>query len=109
MDRLERMSDTVDQFDAFSTEQDDITSLIFADARQLPWDGEGRIILAEDLMVHAGITDSAAFVGKGKTFQIWQPEAFRIAKEALRQRAMRERPTIPQRLAGPQNRGGGET
>lgn len=109
MDRLERMSDTVDQFDAFSTEQDDITSLIFADARQLPWDGEGRIILAEDLMVHAGITDSAAFVGKGKTFQIWQPEAFRIANEALRQRAMRERPTIPQRLAGPQNRGGGET
>lgn len=100
MDRLERLSDTVDQFDAFSPEQDDITSLIFADARQLAWDGEGRIILPEDLLVHAHITEAAAFVGKGKTFQIWEPEAFRETTEALRRRALRERPTIPLRRGG---------
>ncbi len=103
MDRLERLSDTVDQFDAFSPEQDDITSLIFADARQLSWDGEGRVILPEDMLTHARITEAAAFVGKGKTFQIWEPQAFREATEALRQRAMRERPTFPLR------RGGGES
>lgn len=103
MDRLERLSETVDQFDAFSPEQDDITSLIFADARQLAWDGEGRIILPEDLLAHAHISEAAAFVGKGKTFQIWEPEAFRETTEALRQRALRERPTIPLR------RGGGES
>ena len=103
MDRLERLSDTADQFDAFSPEQDDITSLIFADARQLAWDGEGRVILPDDMMVHARITEAAAFVGKGKTFQIWEPQAFREANEALRLRAMRERPTFPLR------RGGGES
>lgn len=97
MEFMEELSQSTQQFDAFSPEQDDITSLIFADARQLAWDPEGRIVLPEDLMAHANITEACAFVGKGRTFQIWEPDAHKAAQAALRQRALRDRPTLPLR------------
>lgn len=100
MDFMEQLSASTDELAAFSPEQDDLTSLIFADARQLAFDGEGRIMLPEDLCAHAGITEAAAFVGKGKTFQIWQPDAFRAAQEDARRRALANRPTLPLRPKG---------
>ena len=71
-----------------------MTSLIFADARHMPFDPEGRIVLAEDLMAHADLTETAAFVGKGKTFQIWKPEAFKKMHDEMRDRALKNRPTL---------------
>lgn len=97
MEFMEQLSQSTDQLDVFSEEQDEITSLIFSEARQLAWDPEGRILLPEELLAHANISETCAFVGKGKTFQIWEPEAHRAAQDALRQRAMRERPTLPLR------------
>lgn len=100
MDFMEQLAASTEQFDAFSPEQEQITSLIFADSKQLAWDPEGRIVLPEDFIAHAGVADSCAFVGKGKTFQIWEPKAFQAAQDALRERALRERPTLPLRRAG---------
>lgn len=94
-DRMEEMSNAADSFAAFSAEQDDMSNLIFADARQLSWDAEGRVVLPEDLMAHAGITERAAFVGKGKTFQIWNPDQFEQVQADIRARAMQKRPTLP--------------
>ena len=53
-----------------------LVETIMALARELPFDGEGRVILPDALAGHAGITDRATFVGRGNRFQIWQPEAF---------------------------------
>lgn len=39
------------------------------------FDGEGRIVLPDYLMDYAGITNSATFVGLGRSFQIWEAEA----------------------------------
>lgn len=39
------------------------------------FDGEGRIVLPDYLIEYAGISDSATFVGVGRTFQIWEAEA----------------------------------
>ena len=97
MDFMERLSDGAQGLDAFSAEQEDLSALIFADARQLPWDPEGRISLPEDILAHAGITDAVAFVGKGQTFQIWQPEAYRAVEAEIRARALASRPTLPLR------------
>jgi MraZ protein len=58
-----------------------------ADMMQLPFDGEGRINLPRDLAEHAGITDSATFVGQVNYFEIWNPAAFKshqAARRALR-------------------------
>lgn len=95
IDFMERLSDSAQEFDAFSTEQENITALIFADARQLAWDPEGRIMLPEDLIAHAGLTETCAFVGKGKTFQIWEPQAYKQVEAEIRARALQNRPTLP--------------
>lgn len=104
MDVMQRLSDSTQEFAAFSSEQEDITALIFADSRQLAWDPEGRIMLPEDLIEHAGIGETAAFVGKGQTFQIWQPEAYKAVEAEIRARALKARPTLPLK---PRPAGGG--
>lgn len=99
MDFMERLSDSTQNFDAFSAEQEDLSALIFADARQLSWDPEGRISLPEELIAHAGLSENAAFVGKGQTFQIWQPETYKAMEAEIRARALKNRPTLPLRPA----------
>jgi len=42
-------------------------------------DNDGRIVLPQEFMKHAGISDRAVFVGLGKTFQIWSPDAHKAA------------------------------
>ena len=44
---------------------------------------------------HAGISDRAAFVGMGKIFQIWEPEALERHKQEARSRARAHKLTLP--------------
>ncbi len=86
IDLLNRLADSLDEMELFSETRDDLASAIFADAHQLPFDGEGRIVLPEALAQHAGITTDAAFVGRGDTFQIWNPATFEAHAEKARER-----------------------
>ena len=69
---------------------DSVFETIMAMAHELPFDGEGRIVIPPALADHAGITDRATFVGRGNRFEIWAPDSFREhedrAIDALRQR-----------------------
>ena len=56
--------------------KDGLVETIMALACELPFDGEGRVILPAVLANHATISDRATFVGRGNRFQIWQPETF---------------------------------
>jgi len=94
IDRIEEMSTRLDALDQFSEDNESLAS-IFADAQQLAFDSEGRIFLPQALAEHAGITESAAFVGLGRTFQIWEPEAQEAHQGALRERAKRQGTTLP--------------
>jgi MraZ protein len=94
IDRMEEMSARLDTLEQFSEEHENL-SVIFADSQQLAFDGEGRIVLPEILCAHAGITESAAFVGLGRTFQIWEPEALKQHQDALRERARSRGATLP--------------
>ena len=55
---------------------DGLVEAIMAIASELPFDGEGRIILPARLADHAGITEKATFVGRGTRFQIWSAEKY---------------------------------
>lgn len=55
---------------------DDLIETILASASELPFDGEGRIVLPQSLAAHAGIDGMAAFVGRGSRIQIWSPDRF---------------------------------
>ena len=83
-----------DSLDFFSETQDDLTNLVFGDAKRYPFDSTGRIMLSEKLLKHAEIKDSAVFVGKGRKFQIWNPKNWEKEEQRIRVAAMKNRPSI---------------
>ncbi|MCP4923646.1 MAG: division/cell wall cluster transcriptional repressor MraZ [bacterium] len=87
LNRMQRLSESVETLDLFSDTQDDLSTAIFADAHELKIDGDGRIMLPEILCSHAGIDGKVAFVGRGGTFQLWNPGTFEEHQELVRQRA----------------------
>lgn len=94
-DLLEKLATQIeDSLDFFSEKQDAITKLVFGDAKRYTFDSTGRIMLSEKLLKHAEITDGAIFVGKGRKFQIWNPENWEKEEYKLRAEAMRKRPSI---------------
>jgi MraZ protein len=104
MDRLDEMSARLDELDQFSEDYESL-SWIFADSQQIPFDSEGRIILPPFMVEHAGITEAAAFVGLGRTFQIWEPEAYTQHQAEMRERAKRQGITLPGRRPAATNPG----
>jgi MraZ protein len=90
IDRMDRIAANIDSADRFTAMHDDVATVVFADARQLPFDTEGRVILPPDLAAAAGIIEGCAFVGCGKSFQIWEPETFRSYQEEARNRASQD-------------------
>lgn len=94
-DMLEKLATEIENSnDFFSQEQDDLTNLIFGDARRFSFDSTGRIVLSEKLLAHAQIKDTAVFVGKGRKFQIWSPENWEKEELKIRQRIMQQRPVL---------------
>ena len=81
MSRMEKMAAATDKMGVFDSELDDLSAMLFADARPVQFDVTGRVVVPADLLTHAGIRDCAVFVGRGNSFQIWEPAAFRAAQE----------------------------
>ena len=92
--RMEEMSERLNSLDEFSEEHENL-SMLFASSQPLPFDPEGRIVLPENLVNYAHITESAAFVGLGKSFQIWEPNRFADHQAMLRERARRQGTRLP--------------
>ena len=80
--------------DFFSETQDNLTNLVFGDAKRFGFDSTGRIVLTEKLLKHAQITDAAVFVGKGRKFQIWNPKNWEKEEARIRAEAMKNRPAL---------------
>lgn len=94
-DLLDKLaSEMEDALDFFSETQDDLTNLVFGDAKRYSFDSTGRIMLSDKLLQHAGITDAAVFVGKGRKFQIWNPENWAKEETRIRNEALKKRPAI---------------
>lgn len=94
MSRMEQMAAATDQMGVFDGATDDLSAMLFADARQLAFDVTGRIVIPTDLLKHAGITDRAVFVGRGNSFQIWNPDAFRAVQEMALNNLRENRPNL---------------
>jgi len=88
IERIQRLSETIDDLDPYSTERDTFATVILGGAAQLPFDADGRVILPQNLVGFAGIDEKAVFVGKGQIFEIWEPAEFakymKKAKENIR-------------------------
>jgi len=75
---LEHISDKLDNFDMLVSpgRLQDPAAKILSRSVTISIDGDGRIVLPQEFMKHAGIADRAVFVGLGRTFQIWAPEEY---------------------------------
>ncbi len=80
----------IDRFPPYSQEREEFRISLYGRSETLKIDGEGRVVLTDDLKAHAGIGDSVVFVGLGHKFQIWEPQRFRahLAKATATVRAL---------------------
>jgi MraZ protein len=60
----------------------------FGECEKLKVDPDGRTILPKRLREHAGIIDTAVFVGFGNKFQIWEPAAYETYRGSAREQAL---------------------
>lgn len=87
---FEALADPLNRLDLFSQAHDDMAATLYADAFPVEADREGRIVLPDDLVAYAGLTDAVVFMGLGRIFQIWEPAAAERRRAEARVRA-RER------------------
>jgi MraZ protein len=88
VERIKKISEVIDDFDAASEEKDAYATVILGSSAMLPFDTDGRVVLPKNLLEITGINDKAIFIGKGQTFEIWEPKrfekSFAIAKEQVK-------------------------
>jgi len=92
---FEALANPLNQLQTFSAEQEDLAAILYADAFPVETDKEGRIVLHEALVGHAGLQDSVTFMGLGRTFQLWEPSAAERRRQDARERARERGFTLP--------------
>lgn len=75
-DYMNQLADALDNPNLDDQLRETIETTVFGGSQRLPMDPEGRVVLPEEFSQFAGIGESAAFVGRRRTFQIWDPAAF---------------------------------
>lgn len=87
VDWLDQLSERFASASLYQPDHDMAALVTLGAAQQLPFDGEGRVLLPAALLDHAGITDQVAFVGLGRRFQMWAPATLDSAMREARSRA----------------------
>jgi len=77
----------LERLDVFGGDHDDLAPTLYADAFPVETDKEGRIVLPDLLIAHAGLGEAVVFMGLGRIFQIWEPQAAARRREEARERA----------------------
>lgn len=92
---FEALATRLQDIELFSDGHDDMATALYADAYPLEADKEGRVLLPEPLVSHAGLSEGVVFMGMGRTFQIWEPEAAKQRRAEARERARIGGLTLP--------------
>jgi MraZ protein len=94
------------QFEPFSEEYEQLSTTLIGESEILKIDQDGRTVLSQSIMEHAGVTDRVTFVGQGFKFQIWEPDRFAEYREEAKERVRALRSQLGAR-AGNSKRGEG--
>lgn len=77
IERIESIYSMIEKLDPLSEEYDYLSTSILGASTQLVFDKEeGRVVLPKNLSQEVGIDENIAFVGKGNTFEMWNPDDF---------------------------------
>ena len=80
----------LEQLDLFGDEHDDLASSLYADAFPVETDKEGRIVLPDYLIAHAGLAEAVVFMGLAAV-----PDLGTAGRRAAPRRSARARPRPP--------------
>lgn len=80
-DDFVKFAERIKKLPPMSKERQRLARTILAAARPVQFDGEGRIMVPENLMKMAGIEDKALFAGQGEYFTLWNPEKYAEKQE----------------------------
>ena len=105
-DEFERRSGADDIFQ-LDEQESDLRRFIFGMALDVTLDGQGRVLLPQDLRDHAGIDRDVYWVGVGAAMEIWQPERFQARFSADRAQQFRRALEARRPGASPGAPGGG--
>lgn len=105
---LEILSASLDKLNLAPEIYELVEGTIFGGSSACPIDGDGRIILPAALASAVGIEDEAAFVGKRRTFQIWNPRAFAAYEARARDSARAHNISLSKIIAEASRANGGE-
>lgn len=83
------------RLDVFSDSADNLAAALFATAHPARPDGEGRLVLPEDLVAEAGLAEAISFVGANQGFQIWDSARAEAHIREARARARDFKLTLP--------------
>jgi MraZ protein len=98
IERMQHMSAALESLSPYAPERAFFETAIFGTAQALQLDTEGRCAIPRALLDQVGIGAELAFLGRGATFQIWEPQALARrtaeAAQALKSGAV-SFPTLP--------------
>ena len=72
----QKIDGLLDGLPDYSDERDELSVALYGDVQVLTIDGDGRIVLPENLRAHANLDAAVTFVGLGDKFQMWEPGRF---------------------------------
>ncbi len=70
-EQIERQIESLSSFDAMSQR---VKHLLIGHANDLDMDGNGRILLPQELRQYAGLEKQLCLIGQGKKLEIWSQE-----------------------------------
>ena len=78
--RIDQIIDALDAMDSLS-EETEVLQTMLSSAMPMKPDNEGRILLPEEFLTYARITDIVVFAGAGRLFRLWAPEAWKAFED----------------------------
>lgn len=76
MQSISAYEDIIEGLPIDSAERDYLETVILGESVDTSVDENGRMVLSQELRDRIGLTNEATFIGKGSTFQIWEPAAY---------------------------------
>ncbi len=91
MSRMHQLSESIDKLEPYSDERDALATSILGGSEVLSLDNAGRLVLTDKLKKSADLKKEALFIGKGATFEIWNPDHFAKYEIIARKKAQEKR------------------
>lgn len=101
-DRLDVMSASIDPTKVLPDGTGRLTQLTLGRARDLSFDGEGRVVIPEGFVAYLGLNERVTFVGQGPFFEIWESGAYAQREAQLIETSLKEADDLLAKLERPQ-------